>query len=63
MLTWKPSGREAGTAMGRRGTYRLASCFSEGATLWTLYCDHDLLKVCESKDEGKELAELHEEGK
>ncbi len=48
--------------MGRRGTYRLASCFSEGATLWTLYCDHDLLKVCESKDEGKELAELHEEG-
>lgn len=59
-LKWKEVRENAGQADGIRGTYRLALCTVRNIPKWPLYLERELIKVCDSKQEGKELAEQME---
>lgn len=61
-LYWTSTGKDAGTAKGKRGTYYLAACFVDGETLWPLYCEKECLGYFECKEDGKAAAEQHERG-
>ena len=44
------------------GEYRVAKDFIDGCSLYVLYHNHELIKVCNDFDECKQLAKEHSKG-